>query len=72
MPVLCQVIDNRYLATGYGFMNFLSTVISGLIVYWVGALKDGGVDLSVGYQVMAVVMLLATWSLYFIKFRNEK
>ncbi len=72
MPVLCQVIDNRYLATGYGFMNFLSTVISGLIVYWVGALKDGGVDLSVGYQVMAVVMLLATYSLYFIKFRNEK
>ncbi len=71
MPVLCQVIDNRYLATGYGFLNFLSTLIGGLMVYAVGALKDANVDLSVAYQVMAVVMLLAAWSMFFVKLKKE-
>jgi predicted MFS family arabinose efflux permease len=67
MPVLCQVIDERYLATGYGFLNFFSTIISGVLVYQVGALKDAQIDLSIAFQVIAVVMLLAAWSLLFVK-----
>lgn len=67
MPVLCQVIDGRYIATGYGFLNFLSTIIGGLMVYWVGALKDAKIDLSIAYQIISVVMLLAAWSLLLIK-----
>jgi MFS transporter, Spinster family, sphingosine-1-phosphate transporter len=71
MPVLCQVIDNRYLATGYGFLNFLSTIVGGIMVYAVGALKDANISLAIAFQVMAVVMLLATWLLYFIKIKKE-
>ncbi|HNX79436.1 MAG TPA: MFS transporter, partial [Prolixibacteraceae bacterium] len=71
MPVLCQVIDNRYLATGYGFLNFLSTIVGGVMVYAVGALKDANIPLSIAYQVMAVAMLLATWSLLFVKLKKE-
>lgn len=71
MPVLCQVIDNRYLATGYGFLNFLSTIVGGVMVYAVGALKDSGVNLAVAYQVMAVVMLLSAWSLVILKLKKE-
>jgi MFS family permease len=67
MPVLCQVIDGRYIATGYGFLNFLSTIIGGLMVYWVGALKDANIDLSIAYQIISVVMLLAAWSLLLVK-----
>ena len=67
MPVLCQVIDGRYIATGYGFLNFLSTIIGGLMVYWMGALKDAKIDLSIAYQIISVVMLLAAWSLLLIK-----
>jgi predicted MFS family arabinose efflux permease len=67
MPVLCQVIDERYIATGYGFLNFFSTIISGVLVYQVGALKDAQIDLSIAFQVIAVVMLLAAWSLLFVK-----
>ncbi len=70
MPVLCQVVDNRYLATGYGVLNFLSTIIGGFMVYIAGALKDAQIDLSVGYQVMAVVILLAAWSLFLVKIRR--
>lgn len=70
MPILRQVIDGRYIATGYGFLNFLSTIIGGGMVYIGGALKDAQVDLSIVYQVSAVLMLLATFSLLFVKPRN--
>ncbi len=70
MPVLCQVIDGRYIATGYGFLNFLSTIIGGLMVYWVGALKDANIDLSIAYQIISVVMLLAAWSLLLVNPRK--
>ena len=67
MPVLCQVIDERYIATGYGFLNFFSTIISGVLVYEVGAMKDAHIDLSIAFQVIAVIMLLAAWSLLLVK-----
>ena len=70
MPVLCQVIDNRFLATGYGFLNFLSTIVGGVMVYAVGALKDANINLSIAYQVMAVVMLFATWLLFMVKVKK--
>lgn len=71
MPVLRQIADSRYIATGYGFLNFLSTIIGGLMVYVGGALKDAKVDLSIVYQVSAVLMLLATWSLFAIKIKKD-
>ena len=67
MPILRQIIDKRYIATGYGFLNFLSTIIGGLMVYVGGALKDAKVDLSIVYQVAAILMLLATFSLFGVK-----
>lgn len=70
MPVLCQVIDGRYVATGYGFLNFLSTIISGVMVYAGGAMKDANINLSVIYQVAAILLLFASWSLMTIKIRK--
>lgn len=71
MPILRQVADGRYIATGYGVLNFLSTIIGGLMVYVGGALKDAQVDLSIVYQVSAVVMLLATWALFAVKLKKN-
>ncbi|MGF7037527.1 MFS transporter [Mucilaginibacter lappiensis] len=70
MPILCQIVDSRYIATGYGFLNFLSTIIGGIMVYVGGMLKDAHVDLSIIYQVSAVLMLIATWSLFAIKIKK--
>jgi MFS transporter, Spinster family, sphingosine-1-phosphate transporter len=70
MPILRQVADSRYIATGYGFLNFLSTIIGGIMVYVGGALKDADVDLAIIYQVSAVLMLIATWSLFAIKIKK--
>ncbi|RYE21660.1 MAG: MFS transporter [Sphingobacteriales bacterium] len=71
MPVLRQVADTRYIATGYGFLNLLSTIIGGAMVYVGGALKDADVSLSVTYQVAAVCMLLATWCLFWVRTRRS-
>lgn len=71
MPILRQVADSRYIATGYGFLNFLSTIIGGLMVYVGGALKDAQIDLSIIYQVSAVAMLLATWLLFAVKLKKN-
>lgn len=70
MPMLRQVVDQRYIATAYGFLNFLSTIVGGLMVYVGGALKDANISLSVTYQVVAVVLLIASLSLTWVKIKQ--
>ncbi|RZL51118.1 MAG: MFS transporter [Pedobacter sp.] len=71
MPILRQVADDRFIATGYGLLNFLSTIVGGSMVYVGGALKDANINLSVIYQVAAVLLLIATWSLFAIKIKKS-
>jgi len=70
MPVLCQVIDERYIATGYGFLNFLSTIVGGLMVFTGGILRDAHVSLSLIYGGSAILLLLAAWSLFLVKIKR--
>ena len=72
MPLLAQVINPRYIATGYGFLNFLSTIVGGLMVYLGGALKDANVSLAVTFQVVAVLLLLASLTLALVKIKNRE
>lgn len=50
MPILRDLVDGRYSATGYGLLNFISSGIGGLMVYAGGALKDRHVDLGYIFQ----------------------
>ncbi|MFA6086568.1 MFS transporter [Mucilaginibacter sp.] len=70
MPILCQVIDGKYIATGYGFLNFLSTIIGGTMVYIGGMMMDAHISLSIIYQVSAVFMVIAAWSLLTVKIKQ--
>ncbi|MES2653791.1 MAG: MFS transporter [Bacteroidota bacterium] len=71
MPILRQVADGRFIATGYGVLNFLSTIVGGSMVYVGGALKDADISLSIIYQVAAVILLIATWSLFAVKVKKN-
>jgi MFS family permease len=71
MPILRQIVDERYIATAYGFLNFLSTIIGGGMVYVGGALKDAQVSLSVVYQVSAVAIFVATLSLLAVRLKRS-
>ncbi len=46
MPVLCQVADPRYRATGYGVLNLCSCVTGGVSLYVGGALRDAHVNVN--------------------------
>jgi MFS transporter, Spinster family, sphingosine-1-phosphate transporter len=70
MPILRQVVDSRYIATSYGFLNFLSTIVGGLMVYVGGYLRDAQIGLALVYQISAVLMLVATLSLFAVKIRK--
>ncbi len=71
MPLLRQVVDQRYIATAYGFLNFLSTIVGGLMVYMGGALKDAEVSLSIIYQIVAVVLLAVSLSLIGVRLKQK-
>lgn len=71
MPILRQIVGDRYIATAYGFLNFLSTIIGGGMVYVGGSLKDAQVSLAVIYQVSAVAIALATLSLLAVRIKRS-
>jgi MFS family permease len=53
MPVVRQLVDERYSATGYGFLNFMGCAAGGVMIYVGGRLKDAQVDLSHVFQFAA-------------------
>lgn len=72
MPIICQVVDRRYQATGYGIMSFFSVIAGGIMIYVGGALKDAGISLSSVFQISAVGVFIAGVILFFIRPKNVK
>ncbi len=71
MPVICQVVDERYRATGYGIMSFFSVIAGGIMIYVGGVLKDAGISLSVVFQISAAGVLLSGLILLLIRPKAE-
>ena len=71
MPILCQVADARYRATGYGFMNFCSCLVGGVMIYAGGELKDRQISLGLTFQCAAVGLFIAALLLLLIRPRRE-
>ena len=71
MPVICQIVDGRYIATGFGFMNLLSTIVGGGMVYLGGVVLDAKIAFSLLYQIIAIMLLLAAWSLFGLRIKGE-
>jgi MFS family permease len=53
MPVVRQLVDERYSATGYGFLNFMGCAAGGVMIYVGGRIKDAQMDLSNVFQIGA-------------------
>jgi predicted MFS family arabinose efflux permease len=71
MPIICQVVDIRYRATGYGIMSFFSVIAGGIMIYIGGALKDANISLSVVYQISAVGVLLSGLVLLGLRLKKD-
>lgn len=70
MPILCMVADQRYCATGYGILNFLSAIIGGVGLYAGGVLRDMEFDLGIMFQFAALIMIVAGIMLYLVRPRH--
>ncbi|MDB6111973.1 MAG: major facilitator superfamily 1, partial [Pedosphaera sp.] len=70
MPILRQLADERYSATGYGLLNFVSCAAGGVMIYVGGMIKDSRVDLSVVFQFAAFGLFIAGLMLFLIKSRR--
>lgn len=64
MPMLCMVADPRYRATGYGVLNFFSTIIGGVALYAGGILRDMNINLGRVYQAAALIMVVCALLLF--------
>jgi len=58
MPILCEVADSRYRATGYGVLNMFSCLVGGLTVYLGGVLRDAHISVSTLFMAAAAGMLV--------------
>ena len=67
MPILCQVTDPRYRATGYGVLNFFGTMVGGFTIYAGGALRDAKIDVSLIFGFASASMLGCAALLFIIK-----
>jgi predicted MFS family arabinose efflux permease len=71
MPVLRSIADQRYSATGYGLLNFVSCATGGLLIFVGGWLKDAQVDLVHVFRFSAVSLLVAGGLLFALKPRAD-
>jgi MFS family permease len=67
VPILCQIVDPRYLATGIGVLNTFATLIGGASIYAGGALRDAQVSTSTVFNFGAFCIFLGAVLLWFIK-----
>lgn len=67
MPVLCQVADPRFRATGYGLLNLCACVVGGLAILAGGRLRDAGVPVSVLFRCAAAGLFVCGGLLMFVK-----
>lgn len=71
MPILRSVVDQRYSATGYGVLNFISCLAGGVMVYVGGWLMDKQVDLNKVFQLSAFGLVVVGVMLLFVKRRGQ-
>ncbi len=55
---LCEVVDPRYRATGYGIINMMNAFAGGLGIYAAGVLRDRKVDPSLTFDLVALFLYL--------------
>lgn len=57
MPMLCLMVNRKYIATGYGILNMFSTIIGGLGVYVAGVMRDSQTNLSFIYLISGFAII---------------
>ncbi len=71
MPILCQITAPAYRATGYGFMNLVSSSVGAAATVALGWMRDHGIAFSLAFAVSAAVALLSAGLILLVKPRAD-
>lgn len=72
MPIVRSLVNERYSATAYGVVNFVSCLTGGLMTYAGGYLRDSHLSLSIAFQICAGAVLTTAGLFCFLKPRRPK
>jgi MFS family permease len=67
MPILCQVARPEHRATGYGFMNLISSSTGAGATVVLGWMRDHGIRFPVAFTAAAIVALLSIGLILMVK-----
>lgn len=67
MPLLFQITDRRYRATGYGLLNACATLAGGVTIYAGGVLRDASVNINKVFYGGAAGMAICIVLLWLIR-----
>lgn len=59
MPIVRELVPERYSATAYGFLNMIGTTVGGIAIWVGGVLRDAKVDSGLMFQVSGGALLVA-------------
>ncbi|MDI1334907.1 MAG: MFS transporter [Lacunisphaera sp.] len=71
VPILCQIVDRRYLATGIGLLNACAVMVGGLTIYVGGALRDAHVNIASVFNFGAFGLVCCAGLMWFIRPRQD-
>jgi predicted MFS family arabinose efflux permease len=71
MPIISQVVDEKYRATGYGMMSLFSVITGAIMIYIGGMLKDANISLSLIFQISAVGVFISGLLLLLLKLKKD-
>jgi len=72
MPILCQLVQRKYRATGYGIMNLVGTSAGAAVTWVMGSLRDRGISLGVAFTISAVFAGAGALVILLARPREEK
>jgi MFS family permease len=67
MPILCLILDPRYIATGFGVLNLFACAVGGATTYAGGAMRDMQIDVSRLFEAGAAGIVICAVMLLFVK-----
>ena len=70
VPLLCQIIDRRYLATGLGVLNMLAVLVGGASIYVGGLVRDAHISITTIFNFGALGLFICAIILWSLKTRS--
>ncbi|MEO6003960.1 MAG: MFS transporter [Opitutus sp.] len=67
VPILCQIVDPRYLATGVGVLNMFAVFVGGLTIYIGGVVRDAHISITTLFNCGAVGLLVCGIILWLVR-----